>query len=85
MPKRKPNAYTLKFKLELLKEVDEKKLSKTQICHKYGIPNSSLSTIVAGRDKIEKETSSGFFQPSMKKMRKTSHEDIELALFKWFS
>ena len=39
-----------------MKEVGEQKHSKSknEICHKYSIPNSTLSTIVGGRDKMEK-------------------------------
>ena len=44
----------------------EKTLQELNLPQIYSIPNLTLSTIVAGRDKIEKETSSGFFQPSMK-------------------
>ena len=31
------------------------KLSGSQICHRHSIPNSTLSTVAARRDKIEKE------------------------------
>ena len=37
---------SLKMKMELLKAVDEKRSSKTEICKGFGIANSTLSTII---------------------------------------
>ena len=54
MSKRKRTAYALELKVQVLKEVDERKLSKTEIYRKHGIPNSTLSTIFGHREKIEK-------------------------------
>ena len=52
MLKRKHSAYTLEFKLKILSEVDEKNLSKTEICKKHSIPNLMLSTIL--KEKLQK-------------------------------
>lgn len=84
MSKRKHCAYTLEFKLKLLDEVDQKKLTKSEICRKYGIPNPTLSTFIASREQIERARDSSIFKPQTKKMKKGNHEDLEAALFLWF-
>ena len=55
MSKRKHTAYSLEIKLQVLKEFDEKKLTKTEICLKHEILNLILmSTILGSREKIKK-------------------------------
>ncbi|GFS22258.1 tigger transposable element-derived protein 4-like isoform [Elysia marginata] len=54
MSKRKHSAYTIDFKLQILSEAEEKKLTKTEICKKLSIPNSTLSTILKDTEKLQK-------------------------------
>ncbi|GFR77994.1 transport protein Sec31A [Elysia marginata] len=54
MSKRKHSAYTIDFKLQILSEAEEKKLTKTEICKKHSIPNSTLSTILKDTEKLQK-------------------------------
>ncbi|GFR97246.1 tigger transposable element-derived protein 4-like isoform [Elysia marginata] len=54
MSKRKHSAYTIDSKLQILSEAEEKKLTKTEICKKHSIPNSTLSTILKDTEKLQK-------------------------------
>ena len=83
--KRKHSAYTLEFKLKIISEVDEKNLLKTEICKKiYSIPNSTLSTILKDREKLQKAREDSKFHQTTKKMKLCSHEELEGAVFLWF-
>ena len=82
--KRKHSVYTLEFKPKILSEVDEKNLSKTEICKKHSIPNSTLSTILKDREKLQKAREDSKFCPTTKKMKLCSHEELEEAVFLWF-
>ncbi|GFS07299.1 protein HIRA [Elysia marginata] len=54
MSKRKHSAYMIEFKFQILSEVEEKKLTKTEICKKHSITNSTLSTILKDIEKLQK-------------------------------
>ena len=84
MSNRKHSAYTLEFKLKILSEVDEKNPSKTEIYKNHSIPNSMLSTILKGREKLQKAREDSKFRPTTKKMKLCSHEELEEAVFPWF-
>ena len=80
----KQSAISLKVKMELLKAVDVGHSSKTDICKKFGITNSMLSTIIKYRDQLTAAFERSMFEPARKRMRKAKHEDLEAALFVWF-
>ncbi|GBM33473.1 Tigger transposable element-derived protein 4 [Araneus ventricosus] len=80
---RKQTAISLKTKMELLRAVDEKRRSKTEICKKFGIANSTLSTIIKNRDHITAMFERNMFEPERKRMRTAKHEDLETALLVW--
>ena len=84
MSKRKHSAYTLEFKLKILSEVDEKNLSKTEICKKHSIPNSTLSTVLKDREKLQKAREDSKFCLTTKKMKLGSHKELEEAVLLWF-
>ncbi|GFS26781.1 tigger transposable element-derived protein 4 [Elysia marginata] len=84
MSKRKHSAYTIDFKLQILSKVEEKKLTKTEICKKHSIPNSRLSTILKDREKLQKAHDYSKFRPATKKTKLCSHEALEDAVFAWF-
>ena len=85
--KRKHTSHTLDFKMKLLKEVDNKLLSKTEICKKHGISPSTLSTFLKKRHEIEQAYFSTTFQPERKRMRRPDEDRtrVETALLTWFS
>ncbi|GFR65334.1 tigger transposable element-derived protein 6 [Elysia marginata] len=86
MSERKHTAHTIEFKLQILSEVEEKKLTKTEICKKHSIPNSTLSMILKDREKLQKARDDSKFRPatSTKKIKLCSHEELEDAVFAWF-
>ena len=49
---KKRKCLKIQQKLEILEELDRGLLSKTEISRKFEIAKSSLSTIIADRDKI---------------------------------
>ena len=78
--KRKVSCLTIDVKRQILAEVDEGKISKTDICKKHEIPKSTLSTYIKNRDKIENADCT----PDRKRQRVVKNEDLEKALFTWF-
>ena len=81
---RKQSAILLKVKMELLKAVDIGHSSKMDICKKFGVANSTLSTIIKNRDQLTAAFERSMFEPARKQMRKAKHKDLETALFVWF-
>lgn len=87
--KRKLVSHTIDFKLKLIAAVDKKDHSKSEICKEFNIANSTLSTFLRDRQKIEAAASSSTFQLQRKRMRVCCEKDrgrekIEEGLFVWF-
>ena len=57
---------SLESKQKILNEVDDKLLKKMAIASKYGILNSTLSTIVKNLNKIEAAYAVNQFEPARK-------------------
>ena len=51
---------------------------------KHSIPNSTLSTILKDREKLQNAREDSKFCPTSKKMKLCSHEELEEAVFLWF-
>ena len=51
---------------------------------KHSIPNSTLSTILKDREKLQKACEDSKFLPTTKKMKLCSNEELEEAVFFWF-
>src|SRR5690348_11382534 len=73
---------TLEEKHEFLNDVDDG-MQKTKVSEKFGIPKSTLSTILKNRDKIEAGLVTNHFQPARKRMRTSKVEQVEIALVQW--
>lgn len=80
---RKQQALSIKSKIDIIKAVDLGKFSKTAICKEFGIPNSTLSTILKNKEKIISNENNEF-QLNRQRMRTPKHVDIENALIIWF-
>lgn len=80
---RKQQSLSLEIKQKILNEVDDKSQKKSKIAAKYGIANSTLSTIIKNRNKIEAAYSVNQFEPTRKRMRTAKNEDVEVALLRW--
>lgn len=72
---------SLEEKQSILSDVDDGK-KKSEIAAKYGIPRSTLSTILKNRYKIEAACVSNKFEPNRKRMRLAKNEEVEIALMK---
>nr|XP_042907454.1 tigger transposable element-derived protein 4-like [Parasteatoda tepidariorum] len=77
MSKRK--CLTIKEKNLILQEVD-RGVKKKDIASKFGIPSSSLSTIIRNRDKIE---NNDLPNPCSKRLKTCVYEDVNEAVLKW--
>ena len=58
--------------------------SKSRIAKEFGIPNSTLSTIIKERKRIEAAFEESKFQPQRKRIRSAKYEDIKSGLLLWF-
>lgn len=76
---------SLEEKQSILSDVDDGIKKKSEIAAKYGIPRSTLSTILKNRYKIEAACVSNKFEPNRKRMRLAKNEEVEIALMKWIS
>ena len=75
---------TLSVKMKIIREVDRKNRTKTAICQEFGIPNSTLSTIMKNREKIREDHDKSDFEPERKRMRTAKSVDVENAFLIWF-
>ncbi|XP_012938262.1 tigger transposable element-derived protein 4 [Aplysia californica] len=76
---RKRKSFSVEEKRLILAEVDKKSVSKTQICKTFGISNSTLSTFIKNREKIENSS-----EPGRKRHKPTKFVPLEQAVFRWF-
>jgi transposase-like protein len=75
--KKKQRSYSVDFKLKIFEEVEEKVLSKTKICKKYNIANSTLSTFLKNRKKIEQQNVSVSNGGARKRIREPVNSDVD--------
>ncbi|XP_049837979.1 tigger transposable element-derived protein 6-like [Schistocerca gregaria] len=83
MAKRKLTALNVQLKLKILNEVDHG-TEKKAIAQQFGIPKSTLSTIIKNREKIIHAAASGSGNKS-KRCRTVKYEKIDTILLEWFS
>ena len=70
------------FQTQDFEEIDSKKLSKTEMCKKHGIPNSTLLTFLKNREKIEKENAKS--TGGRKHIRESVQSGVDEAIYRWF-
>lgn len=78
--KRKRQCLTVSDKIQILKDIDTG-LKKKDVSLKYGIPPSSLSTILKNRINIT--THAGELVPQRKRAKKCKFETVDEAMLKW--
>jgi hypothetical protein len=84
MSKRKLTTLTLDEKANLILEIKKNpQLKKKDVAAKYGIPPSTLSTILKDKQKILSRHGSGA-DSSSKRAKTCAFPDVEAALLKWF-
>lgn len=75
---------TLKRKLELLDEVEQSpRKKKKDVASKFGIPQSTLSTIIRDKEKLRASSVAGRTQ--RKRCRQPTRPDVDAALFQRFT
>ena len=79
MPKHSRFALTLEQKQEIIRDV-EKGAKNVEICRKYNLSSSTVSTVVKQKNKIFGQHK---FGDGSKRMRKSTYADVEDALFLW--
>lgn len=82
--KRKTNkCLSLAAKQKVIDELDSRALTMSQICRKYGIPASTLSTFVKNRDAIKAALEETAAEPLRKRMRFGKYQELDAAVFQW--
>lgn len=79
---RKCKSLTLERKVALIKEVEKGGRTKTSIAKEFGIPLSTLSTVLKNKEKVQ----DGFeqaFSSKRKRCRDSKFPDVEAALLLW--
>ncbi|KAL8600197.1 hypothetical protein ACOMHN_062487 [Nucella lapillus] len=75
----------LKQKIQLIKEVEgNPQKTRKIIADKYGIPHSTLSTIIKEKQKYERQYKGGEHNGSRIRCRGPQHQDVDDALLRWF-
>ena len=85
MSVQKRKILTLKDKIDILVDVDNAKKRKVDIASEYGIPASSLSTIISQREKLQVQWSQTSGDSELKRIKKVTSDDLEQALLLWFT
>lgn len=84
MASHKKKTLTLETNLQILKDLDEKRLKQSEIAQSYGISKSTVSVLVKNRQAIEEACTSSQFQPNRKRMRTGKEDKVDEALYSWF-
>lgn len=77
----------MKERYDILKEVDRRAGqhgARSAIALQFGIPNSTLSTIIKDREEICSAFEKSAFEPARKHLRKAEFDDVEDGLLIWF-
>ena len=76
---------SLDFKLKVIEEAENSKIPKNDLCVKFNIAPSTLSTFLKNREKIRGNREKGLFSGKLEKMRSSQNtgQTIERALFLW--
>ncbi|XP_041361034.1 tigger transposable element-derived protein 4-like [Gigantopelta aegis] len=81
---RKRKALDLDVKFQIVAAVDLGQKSKKDIAAEFGIPKSTLSTILKQRETILSKCQSSEFNTARKRIRTSEFQDVDDALFLWF-
>ncbi|KAH8008974.1 hypothetical protein HPB51_008545 [Rhipicephalus microplus] len=59
-------------------------LKKASVAAKYGVSDTTVSTIYKNKDKLRQQLQQDSFSLSRKRIRTSKYEDVDAALFRWF-
>lgn len=82
--KRARKELNFEIKIQILDEIS-RGVKQTLIAKKYGVPESTISTIKANKDKIYSAAAAGNIRSNSKRLRGAKHADVEDELLKWFN
>lgn len=80
--KRKLKILTIAEKVDVINAVERSGKKNYEVANEFGIPSSTLSTIMKNKTKIM--ANSGLLQPGRKKMKRAEYPDLDAGLFEWF-
>jgi len=82
-PKRKLNCLDIQTKAKIIKTVESSpSRTKQEIAKEFGIPSSTLSTVLKNKNKIIESLEVG--EVDLKRKRSIKYRDVEEAILKWF-
>ena len=80
----KRKSISLSTKLSIVEDLECKRKTQADICKEMGLSKSTVSTLWANRMKIKAAVTDGSTSSSRKKLRVSSYEDVDMALYQWF-
>lgn len=80
--KKKRKQFTLKEKMDILKEVDKGR-KNADVARSFGLVPTTLSTIIKDREKIIKLYEQSSLSAGRKRLRLGDNQDLEVALNNW--
>lgn len=81
--KRTLKTLSLDEKFKLIKEV-ESGSKKKDVAVKYGVPASTVSTILKNKETIVTAIENGGVSGSSKRLKKPTYENVDKAVLEWF-
>jgi hypothetical protein len=82
-PKRVIKTLSIQDKFNLIKDVDSG-FKKKDIAIKYGVPKSTVSTILKNKKKVIKAIEEGTVSQNCKRLKKGTFENVDRAVDDWF-
>ena len=70
-------------KIDIINDIEIKKMKKMDVAAKYRLPCSTISTILKNKEKIKNYNGKSQNRTTQAKIRKENFEDIEVILYEW--
>lgn len=80
---KKRRALSLEIKECVIRDI-ESGLKKASVAAKYGVSDTTVSTIYKNKDKLRQQLQQDSSSLSRKRIRTSKYEDVDAALFRWF-
>jgi predicted nucleotidyltransferase len=82
-PKRVIKTLSIQDKFNLIKDVDSG-FKKKDIAIRYGVPKSTVSTILKNKERVIKAIKEGTVSQNCKRLKKGTFENVDRAVVDWF-
>ena len=76
-------SFSLNFKLKVIEEAEKYKGPKKDICEKFEIAPSTLSTFLKDQKKIQSNRLTGTYSSKRQKMCSSTNNTVDRAVFLW--